>query len=1084
MTRTARLLPIILPVALAGSLLLAPVRPGTAQASGSPSGSFVNFESGQVRPLALSPDGTRLFAVNTPDDRLEIFDVGASGLSHAGSVPVGLEPVAVAARSNDEVWVVNLLSDSVSIVDVSTDPPHVKRTLLTCDEPRDILFAGPGDQRAFITTARRGQNCPLDALLTTAGTPRAVVQVFDAAALDTDATLTGTPIVNLELFGDTPRALARSADGSTVYAAVFQSGNQTTSMSEGAVCDGGAAASPCGALLQFPGGLPAPNINFEGTPGPEVGLIVKFDNGTGKWEDQLGRDWSGGVKFELPDLDVFAIDASAATPVQTASFAHVGTVLFDMVTNPVNGKVYVSNTEARNEVRFEGPGLAFDSSTVQGHLHEARITVLDGATVVPRHLNKHIDYSQRPAPPGVKERSLATPTGMAVTADGSTLYVAAFGSGTFGVFSTSALENDTFVPDAASHIALSGGGPSGLVLDEARDRAYVFTRFDNAVSVVQLSTAAEVAHLRVHTPEPPAVLNGRRFLYDATVTSSNGEASCSSCHVFGDFDSLAWDLGNPDDPVTPNPLPFKIDAPDHEFHPLKGPMTTQSLRGLANDGSMHWRGDRTAGNDPPAFDPFDEDGAFKKFNVAFPGLIGNESQLSDADMQAFTDFILTVFYPPNPVRRLNNTLNAQQQEGHDLFFGPITDVVFNCNGCHTLDPSAGMFGTSAFSTFEGETQAFKVPHLRNVYQKIGMFGRSNDLPQGPQIRGFGVLHDGSVDTVFHFLGAGVFSLTNQQQRRLEQFVLAFDSNLAPIVGQQVTLTSANALNVDARINLMITRALTADECDVVVKGTVGGESRGGYLTPAGTFQLDRAADAPLADAALRALAAVPGQELTYTCVPLGSGRRTGIDRDEDGHLDRDELDAGSDPANPASVPIPPTPIRASSLSLRDDDSAPVNLDRRKLSFKSSRFQGTQGGVVVPAFGSAGDPTVGGAVVIVYGGAGNPVTLTLPAANWKRSGSPTKPSYKYADKQRASGPINSVSVQDGTLRVKGKGGALYTLANAPQTTVTIRVQLGSGTMFCASAPAKEPVASNDTTEKFNGAKQTPPPADCPHVPGNG
>jgi DNA-binding beta-propeller fold protein YncE len=1084
MTRTLRCLLASFPFAVVGSALVLPAGPGAALASGSPSGSFVNFESGQVRPLALSPDGTRLFAVNTPDDRLEIFDVAAGGMSHAGSVPVGLEPVAVAARTDDEVWVVNLLSDSVSIVDVSANPPRVKRTLLTCDEPRDVVFAGPGDQRAFVTTARRGQNCPLDALLTTPGTPRAVVQVFDAVALDGDTTLTGTPIANLELFGDTPRALARSADGNTVYAAVFQSGDQTTTMSEGAVCDGGAAASPCGALLQFPGGLPAPNVNVEGIPGPEVGLIVRFDPTSGKWLDRLGRDWSGGVKFDLPDLDVFAIDASAATPVQTASFAHVGTVLFDMVTNPVSGKVYVSNTEARNEVRFEGPGLAFDSGTVQGHLHEARITVLDGANVLPRHLNKHIDYSQRPAPPGVKERSLATPTGMAVTADGSKLYVAAFGSSSLGVFSTSALENDTFVPDASSHIALSGGGPSGLVLDEARDRAYVFTRFDNSVSVVQLSSATEVAHLGVHTPEPAAISNGRRFLYDARLTSSNGEASCSSCHVFGDFDSLAWDLGNPDDVVTPNPLPFKIDAPDHEFHPLKGPMTTQSLRGLANDGSMHWRGDRTAGNDPPAFDPFDEDGAFKKFNVAFPSLLGNATELSDADMQAFADFILTVFYPPNPIRRLNNTLTAQQQQGHDIFFGPITDVVFNCNGCHTLDQTIGMFGTSAFATFEGETQAFKVPHLRNIYQKVGMFGRSNDPPQGPQVRGFGLLHDGSVDTVFHFLSAGVFTLTNQQQRRLEQFVLAFDSNLAPIVGQQVTLTAANAVNVDARIDLMIARAQTAGECDVVVKGVIGGETRGGYLTPAGTFQLDRAADAPLADADLRALTAMPGQELTYTCVPPGSGRRIGIDRDEDGHLDRDELDAGSDPANAASIPIPPTTIRASSLSLRDDDSLPVNPDRRKLSFKSSRFQGVPSGVVVPPVGGAGDPTVGGAVLIVYGAGGHPVTLTLPASNWTHSGSSTNPGYRYADKRRVSGPITSVAVKDGTLRVKGKGGALYALAGAPQSTVTIRLQLGSGAMLCAAAPAKDPAASNDTTAKFTGARQTPPPAECPRVPGNG
>ncbi|HSK04525.1 MAG TPA: hypothetical protein VK932_24890, partial [Kofleriaceae bacterium] len=31
--------------------------------------SFTTFESGQVRPLALSPDGKLLFAVNTPDNR-------------------------------------------------------------------------------------------------------------------------------------------------------------------------------------------------------------------------------------------------------------------------------------------------------------------------------------------------------------------------------------------------------------------------------------------------------------------------------------------------------------------------------------------------------------------------------------------------------------------------------------------------------------------------------------------------------------------------------------------------------------------------------------------------------------------------------------------------------------------------------------------------------------------------------------------------------------------------------------------------------------------------------------------------------
>src|SRR5262245_48229335 len=81
-------------------------------------GDFVNFESAHTRPLALSPDGELLFAVNTPDDRLSVFEVGTASLTLAAEIPVGLEPVAVASRLNAstgkvEAWVVNLLSDSV-----------------------------------------------------------------------------------------------------------------------------------------------------------------------------------------------------------------------------------------------------------------------------------------------------------------------------------------------------------------------------------------------------------------------------------------------------------------------------------------------------------------------------------------------------------------------------------------------------------------------------------------------------------------------------------------------------------------------------------------------------------------------------------------------------------------------------------------------------------------------------------------------------------------------------------------------------------------------------------------------------------
>ena len=46
---------------------------------------------------------------------------------------------------------------------------------------RDIVIAGSGRNRAFITTAHRGQNNPLDPQLTTPGVGRADVWVFDIA---------------------------------------------------------------------------------------------------------------------------------------------------------------------------------------------------------------------------------------------------------------------------------------------------------------------------------------------------------------------------------------------------------------------------------------------------------------------------------------------------------------------------------------------------------------------------------------------------------------------------------------------------------------------------------------------------------------------------------------------------------------------------------------------------------------------------------------------------------------------------------------------------------------------------------------
>jgi hypothetical protein len=402
--------------------------------------------------------------------------------------------------------------------------------------------------------------------------------------------------------------------------------------------------------------------------------------------------------------------------------------------------------------------------------------------------------------------------------------------------------------------------------------------------------------------------------------------------MFGDLDDLAWDLGNPDDAVKSNPITINLGSPliialnpfgfrgkfngtgaVNVFHPMKGPMTTQTLRGLVNSGAMHWRGDRANGTF--GVDATDPNLSFDNFIGAFTALVGAAQQPSNADMQRFTDFQLQVVEPPNPVRALDNSLNAAQTAGKNFFGGnrpadgvnlgftiPGLQTAFTCNGCHELDPAEGEFGTSKNASFEGIiSQPFKIPHLRNMYTKVGMFGAAKvpafdaaDSGQlGDQIRGFGFTNEGASPTVAHFVSAKVFHpqinsgfpLINPDatRRNVEQYLLAFDSDLAPVVGQQVTLSSANASAAGARITLLEQRANAAftsktlggavKECELVARVVQNGASTGFLFNPANSTFVPSGGGTALTDAQIRALASTAGQEVTFTAVPTGSGAR-------------------------------------------------------------------------------------------------------------------------------------------------------------------------------------------------------------------
>ncbi len=905
--------------------------------------SFVNWESTQAHPMDITPDGSTLLVCNTADNRLEVFSITTGTPVLVSEIFAGLDPVSVRARSNSEAWVVNAISDSVSIVNLQTR--NVVATLQCKNEPGDVVFAGT-PQRAFVTCAQAN-----------------VVQVFDPANLSAAPT-------DIAIAGEAPRALAVSTDGQKVYAAIFNSGNASTIL-------GGGATSGAGRALGFPpnvvsdgagpyaGTNPPPNSGAAFSPAiagglpvpPAVGLIVK-KNGSGQWMDDNNHDWSGQVSgpaiggtgvnasgrvpnWNLPDRDLAVIDASSLGVTYATGLMNI---CMGLGVNPATAEVAVIGTDATNEVRFE--------PNVKGTFVRVEMARVNPTTLAKTvaDLNPHLDYLSRTIAQSERDKSIGDPRNIVFNASGTKAYVCGMGSNNVIVINASGGR-----AGLAPTIPV-GEGPTGLALDEARGRLYVLNRFAGSISIVSTASESVVGTLNLFDPTPTLIKTGRKHLFDTRKNSGLGQASCASCHVDAKMDRLAWDLGDPTGAmkqVTGQNLGFGLPglragqtspafAP---WHPMKGPMTTQTLQDIIGKEPHHWRGDRAG---------------LEEFNGAFIGLLGDDTNLTTTEMQEFEDYLATVTFPPNPFRNFDNTLpTSLPLPGHrsvgtfaasggkpagapldpgnavnglalykgDPNFGRRLDAgAFACVTCHTLPTGAGtdmqLVGATyqpfpvgpngehhaALVSTDGSTNiSIKIPQIRNAYLKVGF-----DATQTDNTSGFGYLHDGSIDSIARFITEPVFTLASDQEvSDMVAFILcmsgsdlpsgAVNTPLSPpglaskdvpaAVGRQTTLVSASNAGAAqlALINSMVSLA-QASKVGLIVKGVVNNEQRGwAYVPSSSVFQSDRAGETRTL-AALEALAQ-PGSELTFTVVPLGCETRMGIDRDENGVLDRNQSDA-------------------------------------------------------------------------------------------------------------------------------------------------------------------------------------------------
>ena len=768
---------------------------------------FANFEEAQTNPVRLSADGTLLFAVNTPNASLSVFDVTTpTSPKLLAQIPVGLGPVSVNPRTGDEAWVVNQVSNSISVVSavagswenggIVTDTIYVK------PEPMDVVFAG--SNQAYISVSRANR-----------------IVVVDA---NTHALISSLPV-----FGGNPRSLAVSPDGTTVYAAFAISGNATT------IIPVTLAPAQCGTAGQ-PQCVPPMNPALPAPP--RVSLIVAASSAA----------WTSYITFKMPDNDVVAIK-TGASPSIAGYYSGVGTINLGLAVNPATGDLFVANTDALNLTAFE-PNL-------RGHWVNNRITRIQVATgtITPFDLNPNINYAILPNPQALST-ALAQPAGVVFDPSGNFMYVASFGTDRVAQVDTNGnvlwfVEVSQPSGSGSNVDPAHKRGPRGLALNAPAQTLYSLNRISNSISVINTVARTVTSELAVGTdPTPSYIKAGRGFLYDAKL-SGNGTGACASCHVDGDMDHLAWNLGDPTGSMTS----AKQNGTTIQFHPMKGPMTTQTLRGLLNLSPYHWRGDKAN---------------FAAFNPAFDLLMGG-SQISTTDMGGYTNFANSILFQPNPYQNLDRTLPSSLSGGNPAAgqsdFLTVNGTGFSqkgpCNDCHTSNPGPG---SNRLIVKQFPPQPLKVPELRNIYQKLlyDRFGATS-------IDGFGLAHDGIDSGLAEFLSHKLFNgYTAAEKNDIAAYSLCFDTGTAPAVGYTLTLTAATVGSSSAQTDWTTLQSqASAGNIDLIARGTLQGQVHGLLYQPSASNYISDT-NAVYTQTQLQALIAA-GDTLSFMGVYPGTG---------------------------------------------------------------------------------------------------------------------------------------------------------------------------------------------------------------------
>lgn len=337
---------------------------------------LINFETPHVHPIDITPDGNTLVSVNTAAHKLEVWSISGSSISPTASIPVGIDPISVRIRNNNEAWVVNHISDSVSIVDLNSQT--VTRTLKTDNEPADVVFA---NNRAFVSASEANN-----------------INVFNLNNLNAAPS-------DISINGEDPRSLTVSADGNTVYAAIYESGNGT---------------------------------RLSGNAGGG-GPIVR-DN-------------------QQADNDVAIINTST---LEVSYRRRLMNMVMAIGVNPSTQRVFTVGTEAFNDIPNEP---ALNGKFIKVNMASFTGSGLNGAII--KDLNPHLDYTSPTVSTTLRNLSVGDPRSITWQQNGQRAFISGMGSNNVIVIDSSGDRVSNFeVGEGPTGIVLKESADIGFVMNK------------------------------------------------------------------------------------------------------------------------------------------------------------------------------------------------------------------------------------------------------------------------------------------------------------------------------------------------------------------------------------------------------------------------------------------------------------------------------------------------------------------------------------------------------------------------------------------------------------------------------------------